>query len=98
MGPNTQFGHTAEHFASLGFILNQCQDSKLYKESKLRRDGTTKTKGMRGDGSRNDGRRRGSDENEPFKLIAIVLVCVLVFILCSYAFMKRRGKCCKKSS
>jgi len=75
----------ANHFVSMGFITNTCENQDLQRMShELGR-------------SRKDGRRWGeADGDNTILVVAVVCLSVIFALTCIYCVLKKRGQICKK--
>lgn len=76
----------ANHFVSMGFITNQCENTNLQQMS--HKDGI----GRRG------GRGNGDRQNKTILVSAVIVLSIIVFVFCTYCILKKRGMICKKKS
>jgi len=73
----------ANHFVSIGFITNACENTDLQKMSHEQ-------------GRRRNGRRNGRDGENTILVVAVVCFSVIFALACIYCVLKKRGKICKK--
>lgn len=74
----------ANHFVSMGFITNQCENQKLNSMShEVGRE-------------RRDGKNGKNGKGKTSLVAAVVVLSVIVFAICTYCILKKRGQICKK--